>query len=759
MDAACPLPSPQDAPSRQAASAAADKAFPPEIDFARYVRHDAAGLMMLELVVPDIHCPACIKRIEDTLRAHPGVRSARVNVSTKRVRVCWQGGETEANALASRLGALGYEVLPFETGHGDRAHDRIGRELMLSLAVAGFAAGNIMLLSIAVWSGADGATRDLFHWISALIAIPVIAFAGRPFYRSAWRAIRAGHLNMDVPISLAVILATGMSLFETIHRREMAYFDAAVMLLFFLLVGRVLDHMMRERARSAVASLLSLTPSQAVVVAADGTRRSLPVAEIRPGMRFVVAAGERIPVDGAVVEGQSELDCAHVTGEPRPELATPGTQVLAGALNLLAPLQIEARKPASDSFIADMVRLMEAAEQGKASYMRLADRAARIYAPVVHILAAATFLGWLWVLGDWHNAMFIAISVLIITCPCALGLAVPAVQVVASGKLFANGVMVKDGAALERLAAIDHVVFDKTGTLTLGRPVLIADEALATEDLRLAAGLAQESRHPLSRALLAAARRRKLMPATVTQVREVPGQGLEGVYQGQRVRLGRRDWVLANMVVETAAATDDETPGGPRSWLRVGERAPVVFCFEDAVRPDAARVIEELRRRGLGVSILSGDEAAAVEAVARRLGIKDVKAGLTPERKLAEIEALRRDGHHVLMVGDGLNDAPALAAGDVSMTPAEASDVGRAAASFVFLGASLAAVTGAHRIAVVARRLVTQNFTLSALYNLVVVPIAVLGYASPLVAAIAMSSSSILVTLNALRLRLVRFAG
>ena len=757
MDAACPV-------ETGVNSTPANRPSPPvSIDFDRYAERGENGTFRLEVTVPDIHCPACIKRIEEGLKAHPAVQEARVNMSTKRVRIAWAGDTVSANDLAKALIDMGYDVFPFEAAStAQAAEDRYGRELLLSLALSGFAAGNLMMLSVSVWSGAEGATRDLFHWISALIALPVILIAGRPFYRSALKALKARRLNMDVPISLAVLLAGGISLFETFKSGAVTYFDAAVMLLFFLLIGRYLDHMMRERARSAVAGLLSLTPRYSEIVTANGERQRMAVADITPGMVVAIAAGERVPIDGTVQSGESEIDCAHITGETRPELARPGTKLLAGSLNLSSPLLVRVDKPAADSFIADMVRLMEAAEQGKASYMRLADRAAAIYAPVVHLLALATFLGWLAFGAGWQPSLLIAISVLIITCPCALGLAVPAVQVVASGQLFRHHVMVKDGTALEKLAEIDTVVFDKTGTLTLGRPQLLPDPSFSDRDLAIAAGAAAHSRHPLSQALVKAATARGLVPAPVTALSETPGRGLEGQFEGQPLRLGAPDFV------------DPEggrnTHGGPSAdkalsaetlqvWLKIGTSPTIVFQFEDALRPGARDAVNKLKARGLELHILSGDRTAPVAKVAATLGIAHFRAALSPADKVAAVTQMRQNGRKVLMVGDGLNDAPALAAGHVSMAPAEASDVGRAAASFVFIGEDLQAVPGTHRIAKVARRLVTQNFALAVLYNMIAVPIAVAGYASPLVAAIAMSSSSILVTLNALRLRLFRFQG
>jgi Cu2+-exporting ATPase len=534
-----------------------------------------------------------------------------------------------------------------------------------------------------------------------------------------------------------------MSLYATFNHGEMAYFDASVTLLFFLLTGRYLDHLMRARARSAVVQLMSLAATGATVIAEDGQRRTVRAESLKPGMSLAVAAGERFPADGTVVSGESQVDRSLVTGETAPEPIVPGALVNAGMMNLTGPVIVKVTATGDDTFLAEVVRLMAAAEQGRSRFVQIADRLARFYSPAVHILAAATLLGWLaWTGGDWHTSLMVALAVLIITCPCALGLAVPAVQVVASGVLFRNGVMIKDGAALEKLACVDTVIFDKTGTLTLGRPRLTGADEVPSGALALATGLAQSSRHPLSRAISEAARERNATPASIDDIREHPGFGLSGRYRGEEVKLGSR---LFCGVPDAGGQASPElvlkTPGGT-----------TVFAFEDEQRPQAAETIAALRRAGLAVEILSGDRMPAVRRVAEALGIAGWRAGVTPREKLEHIEALAAAGKRVLMVGDGLNDAPALAAGLTSMAPYSATDIGRTAADTVFLSDSLRPLVSARDVAVRARRLSLQNFSLAIAYNVLAVPVAILGFATPLIAAIAMSTSSLIVVANALRL-------
>jgi Cu2+-exporting ATPase len=694
------------------------------------------GVKQIELSIPAAHCAQCINTIESGLQKLSGITTARVNLSTKRVTIQWE--EAQFPSIGETLAELGYLPNLFDDDAAGR--DSTLAELIRAVAVAGFAAGNIMLLSVSVWSGADGATRDLFHWVSALIALPALAFAGRIYYRSAWSALRGGRMNMDVPIAIGVTLAYAMSLYETINHGHHAYFDAAVSLLFFLLIGRTLDHVMRERARSAVLSLSRLTPHGAIVIASDGTRSYRPVSEIAPGTLILIAAGERIPVDALVTEGASSLDCSLATGESDPITIEPGTEIRAGTINLTGPITIEALRPASASFLAEMTRLMDAAEGGRTRYRRIAERVSALYAPVVHLTALATFLGWMAVNGDWHQSMTIAIAVLIITCPCALGLAVPIVQAVAARRLFDAGVMVKDGSAMERLVEVDAVAFDKTGTLTLGRPTLQNAVSIDPETLATAAELASRSRHPVSQAL-AVFGGNKDRPG-FTDIRELPGLGVEGRKNGEIWRLGRAEWALEGRRGPSTAGT---------LLSRSGELM-AIFELTDTLRSDAASAVSALRQRDLLVEMLSGDAEAHCQDVARRAGIASWRPALLPSDKVQHIRHLTSQGRKLLMVGDGLNDAPALGAAHVSMAPASAADIGRSAADFVFLHESLKAVPLTFEVAQRADRLIRQNITLAIAYNAVAVPIAIFGYVTPLVAAIAMSASSILVVVNALRL-------
>ncbi|MBN9433940.1 MAG: cadmium-translocating P-type ATPase [Bosea sp.] len=694
----------------------------------------------IEFAVPDAYCVTCINAIEGSLAKLPQVKSARVNLSQRWVRVVF-ASDGDVLAIPEAIRRSGYRTHALDPV-ADGQRDGVMSELIRATAVAGFAAGNIMLFSVSVWSGADPTTRDMFHWLSALIAIPAIAYAGRPFFRSAFAALRVGRTNMDVPITIGVLLATALSLYETFTSGAHAYFDASTMLLFFLLVGRSFDHLMRERARGAVANLARLMPRGAHRLLPDGTTAFVAAEAIEPGMALLLRAGERLPVDCRVTSGSGDVDCSIVTGESMAVAVHPGSEIAAGAVNLSGPLTVAALRPASQSFLAQMAELMESAESGRTAHRRIADRAASIYAPVIHLAALATFIGWVVLTADWHTALMNAVAVLIITCPCALALAVPIVQAVAAGRLFRSGIMMRDGTGLERAAKVTDVAFDKTGTLTLGKLRFAGQLSGRADDLALAAALARHSQHPLSRALVAAA---PDAPALVATVREVPGEGLEAsLVGGGMLRLGSAPF---------CGGAEGES-GGTEVCLGRDGRVIAVFAFEDVIRPDAAEAVASLVAAGRGVEILSGDGASAVARVARRLGIARFAARLSPEAKMARLAEAAREGRAVMMVGDGINDAPALRAATVSMAPASASDIGRSAADFVFMNERLASVPFTLDLARRADRLVLQNLALAIGYNALALPLAVAGHVTPLVAAVAMSSSSILVVANALRLSL-----
>ncbi len=723
-----------------------------ERDWDAFITLTPEGRAHMDLAVEGVTCAACMVEIERGLGAQEGVETARLNLTSHRLAVDWAPERTTAERIVETLSRLGYRAHPFDPAQVRERADATGRELLRALAVSGFAMMNVMLLSVSVWSGnATGITpetRDFFHWLSALIALPAAVYAGRPFLRSAFSAIAARRLNMDVPIVIGVSLALFLSVMQTVQSAHHAYFESAVMLLFFLLIGRYLDHMMRRRTRAFAENIAALKAETAVVQRADGSLREVPLSKVEPGQRIYVRAGERVPLDGRIETGTSEIDQSLVTGETALARVEPGDAVYAGTLNASANLTVQVTTASGATLLDEVTRLLEAAGQAKSRHVRLADRAAAYYSPLVHLAALLTFLGW-WATGQgWQPALVTAISVLIITCPCALGLAIPAVQVVTSGLLFRAGVLLHAGDAVERLAEADTIVFDKTGTLTLAVPELVASDGVDPDVQALAGRLALSSRHPLSAALARASDAR----VPLDQVSEVPGEGVEAICDGRRLRLGSAAFCgLSPTEAERAAA---DHPGASLLVFCDGEDEPVPFLIAQRLRPDAAEAVERLRQAGYRLAILSGDREAPVADIAETLGIADWRAGLTPKDKIARLEALAAEGHKVLMVGDGLNDAPALAAAHVSLSPVTAVHVAQAAADAVFLGDRLSPVCDALALSRRAHAAMMQNLWFSTLYNFVAVPFAVAGFVTPLIAALAMSLSSVVVTLNALRLRL-----
>ncbi len=703
------------------------------LDLAPFAAAQKDGTQRLELVVSGLTCGACVWLVEQALAAEPDVLSARASLSARRLTVTWRGEAARANDLVALLARLGFRVAPWSPACLRATEDAEGRELTRALGIAAFGSMNIMLISVAVWVGTDmgPALRHGLHWLATLIGMPVVLIAGLPFYRSAWAALRAGRPSMDLAISLGVAATALMSLSETVRNGPYTWFDGATMLLALLLAGRVFDRAARRRARQSVAELLALQEGIATRLLPDGRSEAVPAERVAAGDRVLVAAGERLRLDGTAAT-EVLLDAAATTGESVPRGFAAGDALPAGAVNMGAAFVMTVSAAAKDGSLAAMARLLERAEQAKGRFVAIADRASRFYVPAVHAVAGATFLLWWAGLGaPWQAALVHAVCVLLITCPCALALAVPAVQVVSVGALFRRGVLVTSATALERLATADHAVLDKTGTLTEGRPVLIP-EGQDPAVIGRAAAMARASRHPLAQALVRACPE---APAA-EGVREVPGQGL----LAGAARLG-----------SPAFCGLGPSSDGMLLAFREGEAAPVLFRFADRMREDAPASVAALRALGLEAELLSGDGEGAVAAIAWQAGIREWRAGADPLAKQARIAALKDAGRRPLMVGDGINDAAALAAAHVSASPAGATDLAQTASDLVLQREGLSALPAAIRIARRAQAIARENIGFSLAYNVLAVPMAVAGLVTPLSAAAVMASSSLVVVLNALR--------
>ncbi len=707
-----------------------------EIPIGSFARAAQDGTQQIDLLVEGAYCAACIGAIEAAVRADPAVRSVRLNLTLRRLSITWRGVAEDADRLAARVRRAGYRAVPFLPDALAAADDNEGQRWLRALGVVAFAGSNVMMLAIAVWAGQaqdmNQATQYLLQWLSGAIAIPAVIYGGQPFYLSAWRALRLGRTNIDVPIAAAVLLTTAMSLVEMLRHGPNVYFDSALALLFVLLIGRLLDHRVRSRARGAIEQLLMLKARGALVRRQDGTLEAVPADQVPVGALVLIRPGERVPADGVVEHGISSLDGSIVTGETMPVLARPGSPLLAGMLNGGGALELRVSVPAEQSHLAEIVRLVEQAEQKRGKVMLLADRVTRIWTPVIHLLALGTFIGWMLTGHGIFAALVASVSVLIISCPCALGLAVPTVQVVATGALMRAGVLLRSGDALERLAEVDRVVLDKTGTVTEGKLQLIALPR-DPDAGPIAASLAGASLHPAARAIAACFPH---VPPRLDVV-ETPGEGLAA----GKIRLGSRAF----------CGLDPDPLAGTEVWLTRPNAPPVCFPMADRARADAAATVAGLRSAGLDIRLLSGDAPDEVQRIAREVGIADACGALRPAAKLAALETWRGEGHKVLMVGDGLNDAPSLAGATISASFTHGASASQAAADLILPGEKLGALLVAYRCARRARGIVRQNFAAAFLYNLVLVPFAMAGLVTPLFAAIFMSASSLTVTLNALR--------
>lgn len=723
----------------------------------------------IQLLVEGIHCAACVWLIERGLESTPGVEQARVNLTGKRLTLRWHNAQASLSSLLERLANLGYAAVPFDPDAAEGALKRGNQWLLLRMGFAAFAAMNMMWISIALYAGADrGEFRDLFHWIGLAIATPTLLFSGYPFFQGAWYGLRNGALTMDLPIALGATMTYGYSFVVTLGLVPGGdvYWDTVVNFLFVILVGRYLEAISKRRAVASTQRLLDLQPKVATVLR-DDDEAVVPIRAVLAGELVLVRPGERIPVDGRVVDGNSGVDESMLSGESDAVQKSPGSAVSAGTINGAGVLRIEVEHLLGDTALGRIIRLVEDAQASKAPIQRLADRVVPWFVALTLGLAAVAFA--LWLPHDFETALMASTAVLIITCPCAFGLATPMAIAVASGLGARLGILVKNGAVLESLSSIDHFVFDKTGTLTEGRTSVLAlgvgagpPGALSDIDLDLqlrddlarVAALENLSEHPLARALVAYVEEIGVAwkGRPVSDLEVVPGCGIRAQVDGVPLIIGSREWVSGQGVVEPVAGEQATDAGQGHVYALVGQRL-LSFGFDDPVREGAASVVERLRSEGIRVTMLSGDRRAAAERIAAGLGAIDVIAEVLPEDKDRAIAALQRDGHRVAMVGDGVNDAPALVRADVGMALGSGTDVSIASADIVLMSNNLVHVLDAARLSRATLRAIRQNIAISITYNLVMVPLAMAALVTPLIAAISMPLSSLAVITNSARIR------
>ncbi|MFT6915981.1 MAG: Cu2+-exporting ATPase [Motiliproteus sp.] len=738
----------------------------------------AESLSEVQLLVEGIHCAACVWLIENSLKRLPGVVESRVNLSGRKLRVRWDPEQLTLSALITHLGVLGYKAIPFDPNCAEDSHKRMHRHLLYRMGFAAFAMMNLMWISIALYTGADqGEFRGLFHWVGFLIATPALMYSGYPFFKGAWYSLKTLRPGMDLPIAIGASITYLYSSYVTFSGSQTGevYFDTVVNFLFVILVGRYLEAISKRKALASTQRLLDMQPRVATRLLDTDQGESSELVAIRAitiGDRVLVKPGERLPVDGRVLEGSSQVDEAMLSGESAPMLKVTGALVNTGTLNGSGSLVVEVTGLLQDSALGRIIHLVEEAQSSRAPIQRLADRIVPWFVTVTLSLALISFFWWF--SAGVEQALLIATSVLIITCPCAFGMATPMSIAVASGVGARQGILVKNGEVLERLSGIRHFVFDKTGTLTEGRMQLTAlitaaerwsfsegSEPLSAPLATLLGQVASVqalSEHPIAASIVRCAEQQQVRYQAVAadHFESRPGQGVRGLSAGQRVCIGSPKWLDLNAVrrspeLELRAAELDARAVSSVRVAIAGEEVALI-ALEDSLRPGAYGLIQSLRKQGARLTLLSGDRRQTAEAVADQLGGMEVIAEVLPEDKDLTIAELQQQGHEVVMVGDGINDAPALVRAAVGIALGSGTDVSIASADIVLLGNDLKLIDQAALLSQRTLRTVRQNIALSIGYNSIMVPLAMLGLVTPLVAAITMPLSSLLVIGNSARI-------
>lgn len=719
-----------------------------------FVEVDAQNLKSASLILEGITCAACVWLNERHVKSLPGVVDFQVNYSTHRARVRWDDSQIQLSDILKGISSIGYIAHPFDTSRQEEIYKKERKAALRRLAVAGLGAMQVMMLAVALYAmdydvGADEQMRSFFRWISFLLATPVVLYSAKTFFVSAWRDIRRKQLGMDVPVALAIGAAYAASVWSTLFDGPDVYFDSVCMFAFFLLSSRFLEMGARHRAGQAAEELIRLLPAVATRLR-DGEEQVVALDDLEPGDVLLVRPGETVPIDGHVIEGISSVDESLLTGESLPCVKKVNDELTGGSVNVESPLTMQVDRVGEDTVVSGIVRLLDRAQTEKPAIARLADRVAAWF--VLAILLIASAVAYWWWQHDPVHAFAITLSVLVVTCPCALSLATPVAITAATGALTRSGLVTTRGHALETLARTSHFVFDKTGTLTQGHLQLSQTHTVTgvseQQALQLAALLESRSEHPVAKVLVRSAGEIEELP--IESLISTPGQGVEAVIDGATCRIGNLDYVSAVCGQHDFNNMQQNTTqvglGRDGQWL-------AVFELEDELRIDAKQVIEQLQSSGIKVSLLSGDAQQAVSAVAMRLGITDFYYSQTPENKLAVIRQLQQQGDVVAMVGDGVNDAPVLSGADVSFAMGSGTQLAHASADMVLLSEQLDHLVSGLLTARKTLNIIRQNLTWALVYNLLALPLAASGMVAPWMAALGMSSSSLVVVVNALRLR------
>ena len=717
----------------------------------------------VHLLVEGIHCAACVWLIERTLGNVAGVISANVNLSGKRLLLRWDNSRVKLSQIIQRLGEIGYAAAPFDPEAAEGAIKKQNRALLFRMAFAGFAMMNLLWISIALYAGADqGEYRALFHWIGFALATPTLLYSGWPFLKGAWTGLRTLHLGMDLPIAIGATTTYLYSVYVTLTGSTVGevYFDTVVNFLFVILVGRHLEGMSKRHAVAATQRLMDLQPRVATILN-DGKEKVVPIRTVKPGDTVLIKAGNKVPVDGVILEGLSSIDEAMLSGESEPVTKSVGDSVSAGTVNVQSALTVEVSGTLKETALGRIIRLVEEAQASKAPIQCMADRIVPWFVFVTLLLATATF-SW-WFHTDFELALMAATSVLIITCPCAFGLATPMAIAVASGQGARHGILVKNGEVLETLSRINHVVFDKTGTLTEGKmkvqAVVTGDNYVESELLIKAAVVERYSEHSIAKAIIEEAESRQLdiTSYSVKDFENLPGLGIKGKVDNQQIHIGTTAWLGKNAIkldeVLLAKSSKMEERAIGCVHMAVDGYHSGLIAVSDTLRSDARSLVNQLRADGVRLTLLSGDRQRVAEAIAEQLGGMEVIAEVLPEDKDRVISKLQQEGHQVAMVGDGINDAPALIRADVGIAIGSGTDVSVESADIVLMGDELEKIRLASQLSRRTLRTIRQNIGISITYNIIMVPLAMMAFITPLVAAISMPISSLLVIGNAARIR------
>ena len=721
-----------------------------------FVSTDDKNFKQASLILEGIVCAACVWLNERHISALPGVVEFRVNYSSHRARVRWDDSQIHLSDILQAIASIGYLAHPFDAGRQEEVYKKERSNALKRLAIAGLGAIQVMMLAVALYagdySGMDAGLETFMRWVSLFIATPVVFYSARSFFSSAWRDLKVHQLGMDVPVSLAIGLAYAASCWATVTRSGEVYFDSVTMFTFFLLAGRFLEMGARQKAGQAAEELVKLLPAMATRVTDEGDE-TIAVSELNIGDKVRIKPGDSVPADGVIIEGRSSIDESLLTGESHPLAKTITDKVIGGTVNIESPLLVEVQKVGEDTVLASIQRLLDRAQLEKPSIAKTADKVAAVFVGFLLVLVSVVAMWW-WQ-HDPDQAFWIALSLLVVTCPCALSLATPAAMTAATGSLTRLGVLTTRGHALETLAKVTHVVLDKTGTLTKGQLALesmqVFSDISEQQSLNIAAALELGSEHPVAKVFLQNASSSNSVIAE--GVEAVPGQGVTASINGEQYRLGNADYVadVVNLS-ESNLYAENQPKHATEIFLANEENLLAVFYLSDELRAQAAESVQALKAMGKQVWLLSGDNEAAVSYIAGQVGIDNTRHSMKPEGKLAVIHELQAQGEIVAMIGDGVNDAPVLAAAQVSIAMGGGTQLAQASADMVLLSEHLPHLVDAIKMAQRSVSIVHQNLSWALMYNLLALPLASMGYVAPWMAAIGMSASSLIVVLNALRL-------